>query len=93
MFLTDRRLLAEQAFGDFKDKRVEDFNTFTEIYKVSSLKDVLPDAEARLHFATVQGLVRRLFYNNDENENRFLLTLMIVLLLMKHIEGIILIVN
>lgn len=68
LFLTDRRLLAEQAFGDFKDKRVEDFNTFTEIYKVSSLKDVLPDAEARLHFATVQGLVRRLFYNNDENE-------------------------
>lgn len=68
LFLTDRRLLAEQAFGDFKDKRVEDFNTFTEIYKVSSLKDVLPDVEARLHFATVQGLVRRLFYNNDENE-------------------------
>lgn len=61
LFLTDRRLLAVQAFDDFKDKRVEDFNTFAEIYGVSSLKEVLPNAEARLHFATVQGLVKRYF--------------------------------
>lgn len=68
LFLTDRRLLAVQAFDDFKDKRVEDFNTFAEIYGVSSLKEVLPNAEARLHFATVQGLVKRLFYSDDEEK-------------------------
>ena len=68
LFLTDRRLLAEQAFGDFKDKRVEDFNTFSEIYGVSSLKEVLPDADVRLHFATVQGLVKRLFYSDVEDK-------------------------
>lgn len=68
LFLTDRRLLAEQAFGNFQDKRVEDFNTFSEIYGVSSLKEVLPDADARLHFATVQGLVKRLFYNDDDEK-------------------------
>lgn len=65
LFLTDRRLLAEQAFGDFQDKKVENFNTFAEIYGVSSLKDVLPDADSRLHFATVQGLIKRLFYSDD----------------------------
>lgn len=68
LFLTDRRLLAEQAFGDFQDKKVENFNTFAEIYGVSSLKDVLPDADSRLHFATVQGLIKRLFYSDDENK-------------------------
>ena len=69
LFLTDRKLLAKQAFDDFKDKKVEDFNTFADIYQVSSIKEVLPDAESRIHFATVQGLVKRLFYNND-NEGK-----------------------
>lgn len=69
LFLTDRRLLAEQAFGDFQDKKVENFNTFAEIYGVSSLREVLPEADSRLHFATVQGLIKRLFYSDDENKN------------------------
>lgn len=68
LFLTDRRLLAEQAFGDFQDKKVENFNTFAEIYGVSSLREVLPEADSRLHFATVQGLIKRLFYSDDENK-------------------------
>ena len=65
LFLTDRRLLAEQACDDFKDKKVESFNTFADIYKINSLKDTMPEIETRLHFATVQSIVKRLFYSDD----------------------------
>ncbi len=68
LFLTDRRLLANQAYGDFQDKRVENFNTFSEIYEVSPLKKIIPNADTRLHFATVQGMVKRLFYSDDERK-------------------------
>lgn len=66
LFLVDRRLLANQAFNNFKDNKVEDLNTFGEIYKVKGLKDLVPDIETRLHFATVQSMVKRLFYNENE---------------------------
>lgn len=65
LFLTDRRLLATQALGSFKDNRVEDINTFAAIYKMEELKTVLPDSETRLHFATVQSMVKRLFYSDN----------------------------
>ncbi len=68
LFLVDRTLLAKQTFDTFKDTKVEDFNSFLETYHVSELKNVVPDYESRLHFATVQGMVKRLFYNSDEND-------------------------
>ncbi len=61
LFLADRRLLVTQASGDFKDKRIENLNTFANIYQISDIKDKHPDEEARLHFATVQGMVSRIF--------------------------------
>lgn len=69
LFLVDRRLLAIQSIDAFKDNKVEDLNTFSETYKVEGLKDTIPDLETRLHFATVQGMVKRLFYSeNDESK-------------------------
>jgi len=68
LFLVDRRLLASQAFDAFKDNKVADLNTFGEIYKVSGLKDVLPELETRLHFATVQSIVKRLFYSENPEQ-------------------------
>jgi type I restriction enzyme R subunit len=68
LFLTDRRSLAIQAINDFKDKKVESLNTFQEIYKVEELKTVIPDIETRLHFATVQSMVKRLFYKDDASK-------------------------
>lgn len=66
LFLVDRTLLGTQALDAFKDNKVYSLNTFTEIYKISSLKEALPDADTRLHFATVQSMVKRLYYNENE---------------------------
>lgn len=66
LFLTDRRLLAEQAADSYTDNKIEDINTFASIYQVEQLKETIPDVETRLHFATVQSLVKRLFYNENE---------------------------
>lgn len=66
LFLTDRRLLASQALGSFKDNKVEDINTFSNIYKIEEMKNAYPETETRLHFATVQSMVKRLFYSDKE---------------------------
>lgn len=68
LFLVDRRVLAEQAFGNFEENRVENLNTFSDIYEVKDLTDKIPDVDTRLHFATVQSLVRRLFHGEEDGE-------------------------
>jgi type I restriction enzyme R subunit len=68
LFLVDRSLLANQAADSFKDNRVEDLLTFSDNYEVKLLKDLLPEKDTRLHFATVQGMVKRLFYRDPEKD-------------------------
>jgi type I restriction enzyme R subunit len=66
LFLTDRKLLATQALGNFKDNKVKDLNTFENTYKVEDLQTTRPDDITRLHFATVQSMVKRLFYSERD---------------------------
>ncbi|AXT49486.1 type I restriction-modification system endonuclease [Aquimarina sp. BL5] len=66
LFLTDRRLLATQALGSFKDNKIEGINTFADVYQIEELKAITPEEDTRLHFATVQSLVRRLFYSEND---------------------------
>ncbi len=68
LFLVDRTLLGIQAVNAFKDNKVIGLNTFAEVYDVKGLKDIVPDTDTRLHFATVQGMVKRLFYNESAKE-------------------------
>jgi type I restriction enzyme R subunit len=65
LFLTDRKLLAQQAFGSYQDNKVEGINTFSEVYQMEYVKTLVPDSETRLHFATVQSMVKRLFYGEN----------------------------
>lgn len=65
LFLVDRTLLGIQAINAFKDNKVSGLNTFAEVYNLKGLKDAIPDIDTRLHFATVQGMVKRLFYNDS----------------------------
>lgn len=65
LFLTDRNLLASQASGNFKDNRVESLLSFGDVYKFEDTKTIFPDSETRLHFATVQSMVKRIFHNDE----------------------------
>lgn len=67
LFLVDRTMLAVQAMNAFKDNKIVGLNTFSEIYDVKGLGDQIPDIDTRLHFATVQGMVKRLFYNDGSD--------------------------
>ena len=65
LFLVDRTSLGEQAFDAYKNVRLENLQSFTDIYDVKELGDLRPDRDTRLHFATVQGMVRRLLLDED----------------------------
>lgn len=67
LFLVDRTLLATQAINSFKDNKIIGLNTFSEIYGIKELQDKVPELDTRLHFATVQGMVKRLFYSQDQD--------------------------
>jgi len=62
LFLVDRETLGDQAGNRFKELRLENLQTFAEIYDVKELDDIRPDPNTRLHLATVQGMVCRLLY-------------------------------
>ncbi len=68
LFLVDRSALGEQTAGAFKDVRLENYQTFGDIYDVKELGDLRPDTDTKLHIATVQGLVKRLLYPSESSE-------------------------
>ncbi|WAC39862.1 type I restriction-modification system endonuclease [Pedobacter sp. SL55] len=65
LFLTDRTLLATQARDAISDNKVESLQTFASIYKIADLDLKRPDYETRLQFATVQSMVKRVFYSEE----------------------------
>jgi len=65
LFLVDRSALGEQTANAFKDVRLENLQTFTDIYDVKELGDIRPDSDTRLHIATIQGMMRRLLFPAD----------------------------
>lgn len=60
LFLVDRTTLGDQAADAFETDDIENFQPFTGIYDVKRLSDTAPGPDTKLHFATVQGMVRRL---------------------------------
>ncbi|HHY73609.1 MAG TPA: type I restriction-modification system endonuclease [Bacillus bacterium] len=69
LFLVDRSALGEQAEDAFKDSKLESFHTFTEIYNLKGLTDKTPERETKVQIATVQGMLKRIFYN-EKNEDK-----------------------
>ncbi|HEY9899313.1 MAG TPA: type I restriction-modification system endonuclease [Pantanalinema sp.] len=67
LFLVDRSALGEQTLNAFKDVRLENLQTFSDIYDVKGMGDMVPDADTRLHIATVQGMVKRILYPSTED--------------------------
>lgn len=66
LFLVDRNSLGQQTADALKDSKMENDLSFTSIYDVKSLEDMTPDVETKVQIATVQGMVRRLFYSDQE---------------------------
>ncbi len=60
LFLVDRTSLGDQAHDAFKTLKLEQQQSFTEIYEVKGLGDIRPEGDTRLHVATIQGMVHRL---------------------------------
>jgi type I restriction enzyme R subunit len=68
LFLVDRNSLGEQAEDKFKETRLEDLQTFNQIFDLKGVKETTPEETTKAHISTVQGVVRRLLFNiNDEN--------------------------
>ncbi|WP_347489811.1 type I restriction-modification system endonuclease [Desulfoscipio sp. XC116] len=66
LFLVDRSALGEQAEDAFKEARLEDFHTFTQIFDLKGLADKTPETTTKVHIATVQGMVRRIMFGGDD---------------------------
>ena len=39
------------------------------IYGLKELSDKVPDASTKIQIATVQGMIKRLFFSDDESQN------------------------
>src|SRR5690606_39018787 len=66
LFLVDRSALGIQTAGALKDTRLENLQTFTDIFEVKELGDIQPDADTRMQIATVQSMVKRVLGPHDE---------------------------
>ncbi|MGY4617256.1 type I restriction enzyme R subunit [Bradyrhizobium sp. USDA 4472] len=67
-FVVDRHALGEQAANEFKTTRIVSTRTFADIFGLKELGDVLPETATKVHVCTIQGLVKRVLFAN-ENED------------------------
>lgn len=65
LFLVDRTSLGEQAQDVFKEVKLEDLMTLEQIYNVKKLDAKIFEKETRIQVATVQSMVKRILYNED----------------------------
>ena len=68
LFLVDRTELGNQASEAFSGVKLENLQSFSQIYDVKEIEDARPDEDTRVHLATVQGMVKRLLYPSDDQE-------------------------
>ncbi|WP_196160727.1 type I restriction-modification system endonuclease [Reinekea sp. G2M2-21] len=66
LFLVDRTSLGNQAFDSFKEAKLEQEKSLTQIYNINDLGDMAAEAETRVHVATVQAMVKRVFYSDNK---------------------------
>lgn len=68
LFLVDRSALGEQTANAYKEARLENLQTFAEIFDLKELEDIKPDADTKLQIATIQGMVKRILFPSDQND-------------------------
>jgi len=65
LFLVDRTSLGEQAEGTFENVRLENHQSFDDIYDIKKMGSLKPDSDTRLQVATVQGMCKRILGRED----------------------------
>lgn len=68
LFLVDRTSLGQQALDTFKEVKLEELMTLNEIYSIKGLNDKTIDRETKIQIATVQSMVKRLLYLDEDND-------------------------
>jgi type I restriction enzyme, R subunit len=66
LFLVDRTALGEQTANSFKETRIENLQTFADIFEIKELKENQIETETKVNIATVQSFVNKLFYPSDD---------------------------
>jgi len=67
LFLVDRKALGEQAEDAFKETRLEDLLTFNKIFDLKGIKDAIPGETTKVHISTIQGVIKRIMFNEDDS--------------------------
>ncbi len=66
LFLVDRTALGEQAADVFREVKIEELMTLDSIYNIKGLDEKEIDRETKIHIATVQSLVKRILYSEND---------------------------
>lgn len=66
LFLVDRTSLGGQAEDSFKEMKIENNKTFSDIYDIKGLDAIKPETATKVHFATVQALIKRILYPSGD---------------------------
>ncbi|GGX51330.1 type I restriction-modification system deoxyribonuclease [Tateyamaria omphalii] len=64
-FVVDRSALGTQTSDEFMSTAIEGPKTFGQLFGIKGLEDIKPDPETRVHICTIQGLVKRVLYNDE----------------------------
>jgi type I restriction enzyme R subunit len=67
-FVVDRNTLGQQAEEEFRSTKVVSIKTFADIFGLKGLADVAPESETKVHICTIQGLVKRVLFAQDNSE-------------------------
>lgn len=65
LFLVDRSALGQQAIDAFNEAPLEQNQSLSKIYNIAELGDMSTEAETRIHVATVQAMVMRIFKSDS----------------------------
>lgn len=70
LFLVDRTSLGEQAFDTFKEVKLEDLLTLNQLYDIKGLSDKITERETSIQIATIQSMIKRIFYHSSDDEKQ-----------------------
>ena len=66
LFLVDRNSLGIQAQDVFNEVKLENLLPLTDIFDVKGLDEKIIEKDTKVHIATVQSMVKRIIYNEDD---------------------------